>query len=439
MAGSALSNFPQELIDKIIDHVRWNELHRPGSGVMRTCSLISRTWLPRSRYHLFDHVTLRADRNQPKLFLKLLGSLRGTIAPYVRHLELHEGRATSGWDKNWLNKGLPQLAVMTAVESICIWHGNFEQLDDTAIAAWFSNLGRVTSLRLEYCSFSSPLQFINMLSSAPHIEHLSLDVVKAVPRSSNKTSIFPASMFERRRLVAYAKKTGPSPASVSPPSHAAHLRVLEMSDCGFMGEFLTWLQTGVQVDTLRLDIASANNIPAYSELMRMLGSSLAGLDIQFPPSFGEFQSAVAGMCLMILSRTMISLCTSTDAFIREVDLTGNDHLRSICLPSANIRGHHPGVAKRFPRFLSRISSPRIEEVFMDISVSSLSQLDFVDWHTIGRIFERPNFLHLRRVLITIHAQLLAYWRPEFRDKAPTWLDDRLPGCCARGILEVKLK
>lgn len=124
-----------------------------------------------------------------------------------------------------------------------------------------------------------------------------------------------------------------------------------------------------------------------------------------------------------------------------MDLTDNDNLRAICLPPACIRTFHQdlGAGGRFPQFLAQISSPYLEEVFMEITVTSLLQLNVIDWQTIGLILQEPNFLHLKRVQVTIRAQLLAYWRPEFKDKAVAWLEDRLPECRARGILEVKLR
>ena len=74
---------------------------------------------------------------------------------------------------------------------------------------------------------------------------------------------------------------------------------------------------------------------------------------------------------------------------------------------------------------------------MDITVTSLFQLNAVDWQAIGQIFE--NFLSLRRVQLTIRSQLLAYWKPDFRYKTVAWVESRLPDCCMRGILEIKLR
>jgi hypothetical protein len=455
MAGSVTIRFPNELIDRIIDHVKWNEPCRPPRDILltyvnklqvyqrkdlRACSLVSRAWLPRSRYHLFYHVALRSDRSHPSRFLKLLGSPHGTIAPYARHLELYEGKETKQWEKVWLNKAFSRLAMMTNVESIRISHADFDKFDNMAITALLSIFSRLTYLRLEHCSFLSVPLFLDLLSASTRLERLALVSIKAESESSNR-----AGVFERVKNTVRAKKKGEHiPAFTIPQQVVPHLRVLEISEYGLMKEFLGWLQCGVQippVDTLRLNIESRDDISSYSELMRILGSSLTSLEIQFATRFGVFQSEAAGIFTMryFLPRTLYSPCIYSDAFIREVDLTKNDHLRAICLPPACIRAYHEdlGAAGRFPLFLAQVSSPRMEEVFMDITVTSLFQLNVVDWQTIGRIF--ANFRSLRRVQLTIRSQFLAYWKPNFRETTVAWVENRLPDCRMKGILEIKFR
>lgn len=72
---------PRELCDAIIDHLHANP------AALRACALVCRTWVPASRYHLFEGIflsqkcALRAARLNA-----LLASPRGTIAPAVRAL-----------------------------------------------------------------------------------------------------------------------------------------------------------------------------------------------------------------------------------------------------------------------------------------------------------------------------------------------------------------
>ncbi|KIM82718.1 hypothetical protein PILCRDRAFT_454554 [Piloderma croceum F 1598] len=81
----SLNGYPQELIERIIDFIKGNEqkvsyppadvlvIHigtgRPhiyASDDLRSCSLVSRAWLPRSRYHLFRHITLYGRYSPPR-------------------------------------------------------------------------------------------------------------------------------------------------------------------------------------------------------------------------------------------------------------------------------------------------------------------------------------------------------------------------------------
>jgi hypothetical protein len=72
---------PPELIDTIIDMLHTDR------AVLATCALVSRSWLPASRYHLFSKVTI--TRQSSPVISKLLSSPRCTIASAVRHLALH--------------------------------------------------------------------------------------------------------------------------------------------------------------------------------------------------------------------------------------------------------------------------------------------------------------------------------------------------------------
>ncbi|KAJ6605332.1 hypothetical protein DFH09DRAFT_1017893 [Mycena vulgaris] len=55
-----MQRFPQELVDTIVDDAS-EDLY-----AMKTCGLICKSWLPRSRFHLFSRVVIDAD-NLPEL------------------------------------------------------------------------------------------------------------------------------------------------------------------------------------------------------------------------------------------------------------------------------------------------------------------------------------------------------------------------------------
>jgi hypothetical protein len=309
MAISAISRFPQELIDHVIDHVKWNEqrasyrhddilltylnkLQVIERMDLRTCSLISKTWLPRSRYHLFYHVALRADGTHPLRFLKFLDSPLGQIAPHVRHLELYERTAECAGEFFWLNKALPRLAGLAAVESLSVYCGRFERLDDATLVAFFSRFSMLKYLRLKRCTFSSPTQLLDAISASAHLERLRLTDMDVARDSS---SVFPSVISRLQKITLTKKGKNSVPASSRPvPSH---LRILEVSMCIFFKEVLAWLQSGDDVppvDTLWLNISNKDEMPAWSEFMRSIGSSLKDFTIRFTKDAGGFDSATAG-------------------------------------------------------------------------------------------------------------------------------------------------
>ncbi|KAJ7642620.1 hypothetical protein DFH06DRAFT_999532, partial [Mycena polygramma] len=78
-----IANFPAELVESVID-----ELQRDESTLLN-CSLVSKQWLPRSRYHCFSSVTLSADlEGLPQIhrFLSLLDSPGATFITCITKL-----------------------------------------------------------------------------------------------------------------------------------------------------------------------------------------------------------------------------------------------------------------------------------------------------------------------------------------------------------------
>ncbi|KAJ7207378.1 hypothetical protein C8J57DRAFT_1004841, partial [Mycena rebaudengoi] len=82
--------FPQELTDKIIDFahsdpVAWGK-------PMKTCGLISKSWGPRTRFHLFSSICIDAD-NLGGL-VDIVDSSPCSILAFIRYLRLrYVGRA----------------------------------------------------------------------------------------------------------------------------------------------------------------------------------------------------------------------------------------------------------------------------------------------------------------------------------------------------------
>jgi hypothetical protein len=126
-----------------------------------------------------------------------------------------------------------------------------------------------------------------------------------------------------------------------------------------------------------------------------------------------------------------------DAFGRNIDLAKNDYLRIIRLPCIFL---YPGSSHResIPLILARISSPRIEEVYMMILIAGVEDLDLLDCVAMNRIFARRNYSQIKRIHISVNAQTSPYFEPDLREKLLSRLNDRLPACGGRGILDVEV-
>ncbi|THU77144.1 hypothetical protein K435DRAFT_703039, partial [Dendrothele bispora CBS 962.96] len=74
---------PQELVDSIIDHL----FDDPVS--LKTCALVSKSWLPSTRHHIFHHIRLDPSQNpNPTKSLCRLLKTTPEIRPCVQHLHL---------------------------------------------------------------------------------------------------------------------------------------------------------------------------------------------------------------------------------------------------------------------------------------------------------------------------------------------------------------
>jgi len=83
-----MPDFAQELIDQVVDH--WC-LEDPKG--MKPCGLVSKRWLPRSRYHLFSSVLL--DAQNLHSFVALVDTSSLPILEFVRHSDCVSRRSMS--------------------------------------------------------------------------------------------------------------------------------------------------------------------------------------------------------------------------------------------------------------------------------------------------------------------------------------------------------
>jgi hypothetical protein len=281
--------FPSELAEKVIDQIYWDEkailyvddweqysasclYHRRS---LCACSLVSKSWLPRSRYRLFESVNLDRGLTKKTLeFLALLESPLSTIAPYVRHLTLEEERGRNEYEARWLNAALPRLTVLSAIESLTVDGARFEVLGTEDTTGFFASFSSLKELHLSYCTFRSSMQVIGVLSANPDLEDVSLNVLNIqVKQNSDELP----QEEEGGHIGATISDT--DPLCFPPPSH---LKALGIGSVDGKAEILKWLMSGTSmppVELLQMNIVKEEDSRSVTDFLRALGPSLKDLEL----------------------------------------------------------------------------------------------------------------------------------------------------------------
>lgn len=94
-SNSLMNDIPIELISEIIRHLKHHDM------TLRSCSLVCRTWLPLSRYHLFYRIHLH--HSNVSSFVALLKSKSGSlIGSYVQQVTIFRELSHPTWMKEIL-------------------------------------------------------------------------------------------------------------------------------------------------------------------------------------------------------------------------------------------------------------------------------------------------------------------------------------------------
>ncbi|TDL19489.1 hypothetical protein BD410DRAFT_900190 [Rickenella mellea] len=301
-----------ELADVIIDYLHDD---RPA---LCSCGLVCRSWLPTSRFHLFSTVQLcHIDIGTG---LPLICSPGSTIPPYVRHLELEEGRRDNPrWVKKaLLSKSLPKFC---ALESLVLAHIDWADLmsvpspRDRLIC--FSRC--LNHLALEYVEFETMNQVLDLFSAAPSLEKLSLASVECEIQDVPQIRINPFTPKE----IALAG------GSLTIP-------------------LIDWLclQPMPSVQTLNLAFIDMEQMPAISRYLKILGPKLEHLGLACS---NYYQAALS----------------------KAIDLSHNISLKTISFDGLVLYANSPGpkhhmtlvVFMKTPQEIHRLDLPTLSAVF----------------------------------------------------------------------------
>ena len=160
--------FPQEVVDDLIDWVSVSSVGQRDPH-LRSCSLVARNWVQRSRQHLFYSVELASATDISNWVENIRPGVDG-MSGFVRKLWLN-----SNWDQ-WSRRfpSVQHLRAFTHVEELRLtyWCGGLATKEKVEEAFWgFGSSVRSLSVSLPRGDAGS---FLHLLSLFPHLDDLSV-------------------------------------------------------------------------------------------------------------------------------------------------------------------------------------------------------------------------------------------------------------------------
>jgi hypothetical protein len=168
-----------EITDMIIDFLH----DRPDA--LKVCSLVCRSWLPASRFHLFrsltlrSHAPLRYSRNEnPHPCNELLAIIQRNpnIALLIHDLHIREGQEFR--KENWINQALGLPLLLKSLPKLTALH--LRRVEWTCITPELRDAFRrvfsfpsLTNIDLELCYFPFT-SFVRLISTCQNLKSLNL-------------------------------------------------------------------------------------------------------------------------------------------------------------------------------------------------------------------------------------------------------------------------
>lgn len=341
---SSRSQVPPELIDQIIDNIRSDE------RTLAACALVAKSWLPRSRYYLFQNVKL--DKSNMESFISILSAPHRTIAPYTRHLELNVSGILG--DKMWAVKAARRLRALAAVRSLSLrgvtnLKGFGGQVQKHLIRA----LPAIEDLEIRYSHLKAFDQLANMVYHCPKLSSLSLHEVEWDDASTDAP-------LQLEKL----------------PQHWHTLDLSHVDNARVLSWYLAHRASLASFHTVHLNTITAPELPAIGAFLRSLGASLHDLELKF-----RLDAVV------------------TEAEVEaSVDLSPNTGLRTLSLANRGMFVQSPFVgATHVPGLLAQVNPASIEEIELWLYV--MRDFHAFRWEGITSLFERPEYERLRRLRV----------------------------------------
>lgn len=377
MSAHALNQpLPPEITDMIIDY-----LHRD-KAALASCSFVSRSWIPSTRYHLFERIILQPSNIDT--FVSLRASPYCSIAPHPRRLVLSLDITTGA-------RIFSCLGQLSSVKSLYIERD----------ARW---LGATSKSAGAFASFVGSFPTLTKLKITGVYFNTLVDVTRLI-------CAFPCLHVLRLRDVAWLETEYPS--SCAPSDNLQTLDIEGPHKWRILNSIL-YQHPALSLRTLNLGTISSENIRAVGNCIRQYGSSLENVGFGFPGMDGG---------------------RDAEDFYTHVDLGRCPRLRLIRIQQfifyENPRRRSSAI-NWIPLILKRATSPHIQEVQFTVFCDSLEQLDpngvSLDWCTYDQLFTLKSLsTQIKRLIFVIYGSING-------EDARREIRRRLPLCTAQGIL-----
>ncbi|KAJ7164185.1 hypothetical protein C8R46DRAFT_309300 [Mycena filopes] len=371
---------PPELVDRLIDYLH-DDIH-----ALANCALVSRTWAPASRYHVFGHVVL-LDKSWTE-YLRLLTSPFATFTPHSTHtLTFATAFGSRTTLASLLDDIVPKLPQFSAVTSLCLGILNWSEMSTPTVISLAALFVSITALDIRHVQVDDVHELAGVISLFPHLE---------------KMSVAPFFLGD------------PADIHVAPfpdlPRGLVHVALTWFGPSGtrdMLAEAFPWLEgTSAQpspVQSLTLSLVDTSTLPALGRLLRVLGPQLQALAIAF---------------------TSLASVTADD-IDNHIDLSENPNLRDLTV--------HVSPSERTWGLLSAVRAP-IRTLTIHLSLYSDTTLDDLDWTILTTTLSKsPHFSTLQR----LHFVMFGLRNDEV-GALNTAVRARVAECDARGIVDVQV-
>jgi hypothetical protein len=153
-------SLPQEILDLIVDHLR------DEPTTLKSCCVVSKSWIHRTRTHLFARVEFHAPKSHVELWRKIFSDPSRSPVHHTRHLSIcglalvtAADADTGGWIRTFRN------FVHLHLESI-----DFENDNQVSLVPFYGLSPTLTSLRI----MSTSSEILELICSFPLLEDLAL-------------------------------------------------------------------------------------------------------------------------------------------------------------------------------------------------------------------------------------------------------------------------